>query len=331
MRPFRSPYALVLVIALCEACSLDRDLASRAMDGAVDGRATPSDADTIRDGVAQDGPEPTPRDGGDDPSDWSDPEPVPGVSDPIGCETDPVLTGDLGLLFLSRPALPGGDCRGDRSFFVFQWNGGAPTLLGALGRFDGEVTSESNAHPVDGALAGRPGEILFVHTAEGGDLANRDLRVIWLSASNPLAPPGAWTSLDSLNTETEAESSPTLTNDGATILFGRGDDIWQSTGAPPTFYPMPRALGLTPAIDPAISTDGRLLVFERGGDLFIARRAGVEAPFDSPVPLPSGPTRINTMWDESDPFIASNGDLLFTSTRGDGATSRVFRARAAWP
>lgn len=82
--------------------------------------------------------------------------------------------------------------------------------------------------------------------------------------------------------------------------------------------------------DAFLTDDGLSLYFARSvdglADLFVARRANVEAPFDTAVPL----LTINTSYDDRDPWLSPDGTALyFSSDRDDPGTLNIYQARLA--
>jgi hypothetical protein len=78
------------------------------------------------------------------------------------------------------------------------------------------------------------------------------------------------------------------------------------------------------AIDAFLTEDGLTLYFNRSpgagesaGDLFVATRPSLSAPFSAELPL----TTINTSQDERDPWLSPAGDRLFFSSDRDGTLS----------
>jgi len=329
--------AIALLALSCAACSVDTsgtkpvDGAARRDGGAVSdggGRDAFGGDDS---GGRRDGGEPDFRD-----LDWTAPVQVLETADALRCETDAVLTSDMRWLFLSRPQLTTGSCLLSRRFHVFEWLDGHPVWRAELPPFDPTVMEEGNPHPLDGRYAGMPGWMLFFHSATFVD-GNVDLRWATFIDGDPPMPSGGLSS-SSLNTGA-IEDMPALSLRGDRLVFSRAatpvaEDIWEAYGTPPNLWGVVRrldAVSTTDArdIDPALSPDGRVLVFERilngmsDGDLFVARRVELTEPFSEPSPL----DLVNTAETESDPFIAANGDLLFS--RWIGGRARVFIARAA--
>jgi hypothetical protein len=254
---------------------------------------------------------------------WGDPVALTSTADPMRCETDPVVTTDLRWLYVSRPEAALDDCYRSRRFHVFEYNDGAPVYVTILPRFDG-LHDENNAHPTDGAVAGRPGRVLFFY--QSSFAAFTDIRMVELTGD---AAPISVTS--GPNTIVSGALGPTLTADGTHMIFSAGGMFHELTGTPPSSWgaPVPLATvsGADDEGDPALSADGRVLVFfVRSGpeepDLWVARRREPTMAFDDPIRLPAP---INSASAEMDSFLTAAGDLLYMSNR-DGSR-RVYLAR----
>ena len=86
-------------------------------------------------------------------------------------------------------------------------------------------------------------------------------------------------------------------------------------------------------IDGFLTEDGLTLYFNRTpgagestGDLFVASRPDLNAPFGAAVPI----TDLNTSHDERDPWLSPDGKRLFFSSDRDGTLS-IYEALAAEP
>jgi len=336
---------LILCVLILPACSLDPGAlpgdGGGVMDSAADG-ADPMDTTPPSD-TGGPGDSTTPTDtGGPDADDaggaltnfydvtWGPGVPVRELHDMDSCETDPVLTPDERWLFISRPdrGLTRAGCYADRRFFVYEWNDGAPELVAKLQLFDSGAGEESNAHPLDGGLFGRPGSTLMIYVA-GPMTGSRRLAFGWLSAAPSGAPivRGAWGYLGI------SGYAPSLTNDGTRLTYGVVDDLYESVGlAPDGFGVGTRVLpGGRGESDAALSPDGRLLVLGRPDDdplrLYVVRRREVDEAFGADELLPD---TINLPGGGTDPFITTSGDLLYTTADGAGA-QRVYIARRIAP
>jgi hypothetical protein len=74
------------------------------------------------------------------------------------------------------------------------------------------------------------------------------------------------------------------------------------------------------SVDGCLTRDGLMLLFnaepeEGQGDLYLSRRSSTIVPFEAPIFL----VELNTGWDERDPWLNSDEDLLFFSSDRDGA------------
>ncbi len=167
---------------------------------------------------------------------------------------------------------------------------------------------------------------LWLYWAAGS--STRDFFVAaWQPGTLDFAP-GA--RVDTLSTRGD-ESDPSLTIDGRLFLFqrqtaGDGREVFEARGQarddwvdPPD--PVPELSSPGADYDPAISADGRVLIWttdrppSQGLDLWIALRQDVDLPFEEPVQLPSGDGEINTDADDLDAFLTADGDLYFSSNR----------------
>ena len=210
---------------------------------------------------------------------------------------------------------------------MFAWNDGAPTFIQSLGDIDTEV-DESNPGLLAGAVLGQPGRQLLYYNA------GTVIRWQWLDGAPPITPAGApavVTTLDVAGTE----GDPNPSADGTRFVLTKDSDLWEATGSPPNGWGAPVRIDAVSTAeteyDPTISADGRVLVFSRvtvsGNDLYVSRRADPSSPFPAPAALPA---TINTAYDESNSFLAANGDLLFTRSTASGYV-RVWRAAAILP
>ena len=263
---------------------------------------------------------------------WSAPLLIDLVGSPDPCgedrALDPILTSDRRWLAVSRFEM---DCS-VRRFHFFEWNDGAPVWSAVLGPLV-PADTEHNGHLWNGAPLGRPADELLVFTT-GGSGSPRELRFAWLTGSPPVTAKGAVERPLSLDGP-DAEDGPSVTLDGARIVLSVDDDVREAIGAPPDAFADLGTVGpaadlVAAEVDPAISPDGRVLVFARIApaaqpDLWMTRRRELEDPWEPASPL----TALNTPDGEWDPFIASNGDLLFT--RREGTRQRVYLARAILP
>jgi hypothetical protein len=156
---------------------------------------------------------------------------------------------------------------------------------------------------------------------------------VWLTGDPPLGFETPF-AIDPLNGPGD-QSDPSATLDASRFVFAGDGDVWETTGAPPLGYRTPSRIGVAARgdrsdVDPALSPDGRVLVWVAtppGGsaDLFVARRRNLDGPFGTVSTL----SRFNTADAELDPYIAPNGDLLFT--RRTGGVYGVYLARAVFP
>jgi hypothetical protein len=310
-------------------------MADAALDAARDGAPGPPD------GASPDGG----MDGGTDPGGfydlaWGAPVELAGAGAFGTCETDPTVTADLAWLVFSRATGTPGDCYSYRRFHVMAWNDGNPVGIPTLvPMFDALAQPETNGHPFDGAVIGMPGRMLLFHAAVVSDA--RDLRAHWLEADFfglPTMPTGSLIELSSLNTPDGSESDPTLDREGTMLLFTGDGVLYESRGTVPSTWAAPVAHGELPPnlLDPALSPDGRVLVFAQNDgtsdELYVARRAVPDGPFGAAVKLATGVGQIDDpAASELDPFITSSGDLVFSSDRVGGGTRRVFLARRVAP
>jgi hypothetical protein len=262
---------------------------------------------------------------------WSAPVLVDlaGTPDPCGSDQalDPILTSDLRWLAVSRFE---SDCS-TRRFHVSAWNDGAPAWVDMLGPLVPGGT-EHNGHLWNGGPAGRPSDELLMFTIDGTG-GPRELRAAWLGGSPPLGA-GAVMRVTTLDGPA-AEDGPCVTVDGRRIVLSIDGDVVEAVGMPPdgfgaTSRVPPAADPSVDEVDPAISPDGRVLVFARieptsQPDLWVTRRRDAGEAWEGGAPLGA----FNTGDGEWDPFIATNGDLLFT--RRTGGAQHVFLARAVAP
>jgi len=265
---------------------------------------------------------------------WNPPQIMTTTVDAERCETDPVVTSDLRWLYLTRPAAAATDCYLDRRFHLFHWNNGVPIEVATLPKFESGI-DENNPHPVDGVYAGHPGWQLFMHTAYLGTSGSQ-LRGVWLRGDPPAIVDGAPWPLANVN----PGGSPGLTVPGDRMVFTRDGDLYESTGAPPNNWGSAVKLDSvsSPSVgdtDPALSADGRVLVFVRpvdateDYDLWVARRSDPAGVFAAPELLPKAAGAINTDQAEMDAFITAAGDLLYMSNRS--GTRRAYLARGFVP
>ena len=150
-------------------------------------------------------------------------------------------------------------------------------------------------------------------------------------------------SLDSINTPSEGEDYPSMTDDGLTLYFNRGPiglgpvceprvDLFQAcrNSVDEPFHTVHRLPGILNGdgadATPFISRDGLTLLFSScrpGGmldfDLMIATRKSVSDEFGIPVNLNSfqGAAAINTENGEIAPTLSSDGRLLLFTSSAD--------------
>lgn len=263
---------------------------------------------------------------------WESPTPLAETVIGNSCEQDPALDPTLQWLVLARTKLPNpsvADCQSERELHVYAWNGGSPSYIGALSPLNSGAVDEGNPHLVDARAFGGIGiRVVYAQRASPAD----KLEVVWADLSG--TPPQAG---DPPTQLADDASDPTLSYDGARLIYTRGLDLHESVrSASGTSYDPARALDeLNTSLgeyDAALSPDGRVLVFSRGGVAYVARRADVSSPFESPSRLAEGPGEINEAGSATEgSYIAANGDLLFTSTRESSGKPRVYRARAIMP
>lgn len=264
----------------------------------------------------------------------AEPSELSAIHDPEGCERDPVVTPDMRWLFVSFSRGCSGDYI-DRELRIYPWNDGNPgseyTTLPLVAE---GVRFQVNPHILDGEALEAGAElqdayllVVQVSLVEG-DTSDRKspMRGVWLrrdapaSVLSPLLELNGWLPKDAKAGDFSAS------RDGATAVYflqGRGGTIevsgrWSGTDPMET-----SALARLPSniTEAALSPDARTVVFDRGRDLWVARRGAVAEAFDDPVPLSAQNT--NDTW-ESEAFVAEDGTLLFV--RDAGAGLRVFRA-----
>jgi Tol biopolymer transport system component len=162
---------------------------------------------------------------------------------------------------------------------------------------------------------------------------------IWVSTrANPQAPWQPPVNLGPAVNSAFFESSPTISNDGRTLVFcsldrpGHGGaDLWMSTRADPN-----DPLGWTPAVNLGavinssyadccadLSPDGLVLYFSSGrpvsgrpagvNHIWVSRRTSLSEPFGAPVSLASSFPDFHTMFD---PCLSQDGATLFFNSTG---------------
>jgi hypothetical protein len=266
---------------------------------------------------------------------WADPIPVGALVDPNRCERRPVLDPSRTYLVLARPlgnASTMMDCISTSALELYEWRNGAPAKIGTPPQFE-QSTLIVATFIGDGAGAGfSGGHQFFVYRTDVGSgmivlkkaEVSSDLKTLIGSPATMAGfPPNTEITLDA-----------TLKH----IVYAANNDLFEGTGSPSTVYSGTRLDQLSTAeaeVTPTMTPDGRVLVFARSTgagsgqtDLYVSKRMAITDPWGPPLLLPVGMFRINSDTGfEYDPFITSDGDLLFTSTRSDGARRRVFLAR----
>ena len=133
-----------------------------------------------------------------------------------------------------------------------------------------------------------------------------------------------------------SEYDPWVSRDGARMYYSDDNgstDVYVADGVAPNQFANQRSLpGINTPFDednPTLSADERFIVFSTnrvgGGssDLYYARRSDVSAMFGTPQPLPV----VNTADDETEPCLSDQGELFFSSNRGDGLQPDIYRSR----
>jgi Tol biopolymer transport system component len=135
---------------------------------------------------------------------------------------------------------------------------------------------------------------------------------IW---SVPRNADGTWGTPSFVLGDTTYLFAPSLTTSGV-MYFSKGDSIYSlAPHGKPVALPFPGG-------DPAISADGRYIVFDNNGDLYAACRTGTSwatpRKFAAPVDSPD---------EEGDPWISADGrTMYFYSKRSTPAPDRAPRA-----
>ncbi len=192
-----------------------------------------------------------------------------------------------------------------------------------LGPFAGvakvDVLSGPNADGEDPTLPSGELEIFFQSDREGTE-------DIWTSTRQ--STDSSWltpTRVAELSTDA-IDLDPTISADGRTVWFvsdraGSTWSLWVSTRLDRNgswAEPQPVA-ELTADVNlraPCVTADGLTMVFvleqgpQGGADLFMVRRASIAAPWESPRAL----AEVNTIANDWDPFIGSDGLVLFWAT-----------------
>jgi hypothetical protein len=132
--------------------------------------------------------------------------------------------------------------------------------------------------------------------------------------------------------------SPVFDSTYTTVVFSDGMDLFEGRGTLSGGFTSQKIVFLSDPSDiegsPTLSPDGRLIIYYRQiganpPDLMVARRPRGVMEWEPAMPLPVGPGKINTPFAEYDPWIATNGDLIFSSTRASsGIRRQLFLARA---
>jgi hypothetical protein len=171
------------------------------------------------------------------------------------------------------------------------------------------------------------GLTLYLDSTRAGGAGSYD---IWFSTRPTLADDfGTPSNLPGVNTASE-ERAPTLTPDGFSLLLssdragGLGEeDIWMySRASSSATFGTPVDLAVLSSTAPewevTLSADGLTVIFssDRGvaatGNLWMATRTSLTAPFSTPMEMPV----VNTVDNEDDPVISPDGtELYFTSDR----------------
>lgn len=269
---------------------------------------------------------------------WDNASGVAPLVDALKCERRPILDPSRTYLVVARPTTTvtgGNDCINTAALELYRWNDGNPTKIAGPASVEASSPIVVGTFIGDGSPAGLPGDHrLFVYRADTGGgtiLLKRaelgaDLQTLYGTPSvfGTFAP----------NSEVTFDAS--LTH----IVYSSNGDLYEGTGTVGGTFTGTKISGLSSDVDlelsPTMTPDGRVLVFVKttGGastqtDLYVARRREIADPWSTPEPLPNGPLKINTPASfEYDPYITSDGDLLFTSTRtGDGTRRRIYLAR----
>ena len=265
---------------------------------------------------------------------WLTAERIENVSEPLRCETDPALSPDGQWLFLTRTRADvpdpqqGNACFTDREIVVYRWNDSEPEYSGVI-EVPGYLGTASNVDISDGARYGTSDQWRMYFASHGPWAVNS----IALDRQDPLSIVGEPKLVD-LPSSLSAPRDPSLNADATSLVvsydFGLLAEV---TGTPGDYNNLSLIDGLdigqANIADPALSPDGRVLVFAYQSDVWISRRREPHHSFGPAERLPLGDGLVNTSQGESGPHITRSGDLIYTSKRFDGYTRLMVCAGTA--
>ncbi|HEY4179968.1 MAG TPA: hypothetical protein VGM90_24165 [Kofleriaceae bacterium] len=169
---------------------------------------------------------------------------------------------------------------------------------------------------------------LYFDSGRAGGVGNAD---IWTATrASTSADFGPAVNLSTVNT-TDFDRSPTLTADGLTLYFQRGETpgrLYRAVRAQPSdpFGPpqLVAELAAQELAGPGISPDGTELVFTASSNLF--RAAGDGTTFGNVTQI----TELDTTPYQGFASLSSDGlDIYFETTRSDGALDDIWRGHRA--
>jgi hypothetical protein len=267
---------------------------------------------------------------------WADPVQLTSTADLNRAEFSPVLDEARHHFVFSRPAevcTTVAECTASGKLVHYLWNDGNPTPATALPTLDAtqpQAQLDQAAMIVPGIYTNAGTNVTFIYGHR--DAATMQLQVKRINLTPDLT---SVTDPGGVLAGFPGGVAPSFDSTYTRVVYADQGDLYEGTGSLTGTFQSSKISELTTANDaessPSISPDGRVLVYFRQlgsnpTELMVARRANPTMSWETAIVIPG---MVNSGYFEFDPMIASNGDLIFTSTRASGGVRRqLFLSRA---